>query len=107
MYRLWTQIVSLCMVAMFLGGCAAWVSSPVPGWIYTDVEGPINATSIAKTTRTGKSCAESYLGLVALGDASIDAAKRAGQIQEVSSVDHESFNVLGIYARYCTVARGT
>ncbi|HWO41501.1 MAG TPA: TRL-like family protein [Candidatus Eisenbacteria bacterium] len=91
---------------LVLGGCA-FVKAPVNGFIYTELERPVAATSVAKSTRTGRSCAESYLGWVALGDASIDAAKRAGQIQEVSSVDHESFSVLGIYARFCTIVRGT
>jgi hypothetical protein len=102
-----TEIVSLYVCLVFVSGCLAYARAPVSGFIYSEVEGPVAATSVAKSARTGRSCAESYLGWVAVGDASIDAAKRGAQIQEVSAVDHESFNVLGIYARYCTIVRGS
>jgi TRL-like protein family len=106
MHRMFKN-VGLCVSVLFLSGCLAYARSPVSGFIYSEVEGPVAATSVAKSARSGRSCAESYLGWVALGDASIDAAKRGGQIQEVSAVDHESFNVLGIYARFCTIVRGS
>jgi hypothetical protein len=46
------------------------------------------------------------MGLVATGDASIEAAKRAGGIQEVASVDHQSTSILGIMGEFCTIVRG-
>ena len=48
----------------------------------------------------------SILGLVAIGDASIDAAKSAGGIAQVASVDHHSFSILGIYGTLCTQVKG-
>jgi hypothetical protein len=40
------------------------------------------------------------LGLVAFGDASINAAKNAGQIKQVASVDFDTTNVLAIFGSF-------
>jgi hypothetical protein len=90
-----------------LSGCA-YALAPVSSVIYGKVRGPITATSQAgPATKTGRACANSVLGIVASGDASIDAAKRAGDITNVVSVDFESTNVLYLYATFCTVVHGT
>jgi hypothetical protein len=57
-------------------------------------------------SKTGEACASSILGLVAIGDASVEAAKSQGGINDVSYVDYQIFSVLGLYARLCTVVRG-
>lgn len=54
----------------------------------------------------GTGCATNLLGLIAMGDASIDTAKRSARITEVASVDYDSFSVLGVYARFCVLVRG-
>ena len=46
------------------------------------------------------------LGIIATGDASIDAAKKAGGITNVASVDHDSTSILGLFATFCTVVKG-
>jgi hypothetical protein len=89
-----------------LAGCLA-VDTPARGLIYTQTKGPVTATSAkAAPTRTGTGCDTSVLGLVAFGDASIDSAKTTSGITEVSSVDAETFSVLGIYGTYCVTVRG-
>lgn len=96
----------LALVAiMAVTGCAS-VDSPVRGMIYGDVKHSTNATDANAASKTGSACAESYLGAVALGDASIQAAKSAGNISTVSSVDEQSTNILGFYAKYCTIVKG-
>lgn len=87
-----------------LAGCQP-VASHVLGTLILDAKGPISATSVAGT-REGTACAKSILGLVGSGDASIDAAKKAGGIQEVSSVDYHSTSTLGIVAEFCTIVHG-
>jgi len=87
-----------------LAGCQP-VQSPVMGALYLDVKGPVTATS-SSGTREGKACAQTILGMVGTGDASIDTAKRVGGITEVSSVDHSSKSILGITGEYCTIVRG-
>ena len=76
------------------------------GFLYMG-QRPINATPYGQTARRGESRAFSILGLVAWGDASIHGAKNSEQIKEVASVDHESFNVLGVFGSYCTIVRGS
>ncbi len=58
------------------------------------------------TEKTGKACAESILGLIARGDASVRAAKLNGDISEVNSIDHSARNFLGIVGEWCTLVRG-
>lgn len=88
-----------------LSGCMG-VASPAVGVIYTDTKFGDTATTSATRTKEGKACANSYFMLVATGDASIDAAKAAGGITEVSLVDHTARNVLGIFGEYCTIVKG-
>jgi outer membrane protein OmpA-like peptidoglycan-associated protein len=73
----------------------------------TLVQGPITATTYDQSARTGKSCAYSAMALFSWGDASINAAKNAGQIKQVASVDFDTFNLVGISGSFCTVVSGT
>lgn len=103
--KLWKVVVLLALAAM-LSGCGAMASSPVTGQLYSDVKGPVDAEGDAEATKKGESCAKSYLGLIGVGDASIDSAKEDGGISDVATVDHKSSSILGLVADYCTVVRG-
>lgn len=87
-------------------GCAMSNSTPVTGFAYTADKGATTATSNDVGTKTGQSCAVSYVGVVGLGDASIAAAAKAGGITKISSVDSDNFGILGVYAKNCTVVSG-
>lgn len=99
------HLVAITLAVTTLGGCA-FVASPTTGLLYTKVQGPIAAGNGTNTSKTGQACATNILGLVSTGDASIDAAKKAGNIKDVSSVDHDSMSVLGVYGQFCTVVKG-
>jgi hypothetical protein len=88
-----------------LGGCA-FVASPTTGFLYTKVQGPITTGTGTAAAKTGQACANNILGLISTGDASIDAAKKAGGITTVASVDHDSTSILGLYGTFCTVVKG-
>jgi len=105
MFRRLTQIISLSVALMFFGGCLA--VTPVKGVAVTSAQGPITATTLDQSARTGRSCAYSVLGLVAWGDSSISTAKSIGQIKQVASVDFDTFNLLGISGSFCTIVSGT
>jgi TRL-like protein family len=60
----------------------------------------------AQVGKTGEACVSSILGAIAMGDASIETAKKAGGITQVAHVDHEQFSVLGVYATSCTIVHG-
>ncbi len=87
-------------------GCAMSANAPVTGGIYQGAKGATAATSNDLGSKTGQSCAVSYLGVVGLGDASVASAAKAGGITKISAVDSENFGILGLYAKNCTVVSG-
>lgn len=89
-----------CVSVLVLSGCAT--TTPVSGILYADVKGPVTATSNTRGTAKGMACATAYLGLVALGDASITMAAKAGGIGKISHVEHHTNNILGVVTKYCT-----
>ncbi len=104
--KLKALLVLMAVVApLVLGGCMA-VVSPAIGILYTDVKGPVDAGD-SVGSKEGEACAESLLGLIARGDASIQAAAKAGGISRIASVDHRTENLLGIIGRFCTIVRGS
>lgn len=98
-------LVALSAAGFILSSCAGIVNNRPVGAIYADVADPVAATT-GSGSRVGTATSTSYLGLVALGDSSIAAAKAAGGISSVSSVDVKRNNILGIITTYTTVVRG-
>jgi hypothetical protein len=93
-----------------LGGCMI-VDAPIRGVFGTEVIWGDFATAESSSpssaaTKQGKACAESILGLLAHGDASVRAAKEDGGIKEVTVIDHSARNFLGIVGEWCTIVRG-
>lgn len=68
------------------------------GWLLSNPE--------IASQKSGEACAQSILGLVAFGDASIEAAKNSAGIKKVATVDHKSTTILGLYGEFCTVVYG-
>jgi hypothetical protein len=93
------------ILPLFATGCMT-VPGKAAGFLYTKSKHGEQATSNKQGRRTGKACQTSILGLVATGDASIATAQKAGSISEITSVDAETSNMLGLYGKYCTVVRG-
>jgi hypothetical protein len=80
--------------------------SPYIGAIYTSNTLPFDAESGTEASKVGRAVCKSILGLIATGDCSIEAAKKAGGITTVSSVDAEISTVLFFFAEHTTVVRG-
>jgi hypothetical protein len=57
-------------------------------------------------TKKGTAQAVSIFSLVAVGDASIDAAKANGGLKNIKYVDWKADNILGIYGTYTTIVYG-
>ena len=107
--RIFSVLGSMGLVVS-LGGCMI-VDAPIRGVLGTRVVWGDIATGEASSptspaVKEGTACAESILGLLARGDASVRAAKANGKITEVSSVDHSARNLLGIVGEWCTIVRG-
>ncbi len=94
------------LVVFFCSGCMMSVQSPAIGLLFTEVYGPIDAGGRVGA-KEGRACAQSVLGLVATGDASIKAAAKNGRITKIDSVDHYTRNIAGILGEFCTIVRGS
>ena len=108
MRALW--MVGAMSLVVGLGGCMI-VESPIRGVMGTEVIWGDMATGKPSSPRpgavkNGKACAESILGLVARGDASVRQAQENGGITEVTNIDHSARNFLGIVGEWCTLVRG-
>jgi hypothetical protein len=98
------RLLALAGAAALLAGCA-WAAAPVYGW-YTDAKWGTEVPAGPPGSKTGESHCTSILGIVATGDASIEAAAKSGGISRVMTVDHEAVNVLGIYSAFKTKVTG-
>ena len=99
-------LAAVSVVCLTLAGCMI-VQTPAMGIIFTEVKYGDFATTSTAATKEGKACASSILGWVATGDASVTAAKAAGGITNVSTIDHTAKNILGIIGEWCTVVKGS
>lgn len=91
----------LLLGAMALSGCAM-VVSPVNGFWYTNVQYAGNIGKGQEGAKTGEACAMSILGLIAMGDASLEAAMEDGGVKELMYFDHDAMSVLGLFSKFCT-----
>ena len=100
------KIVMLSAISgtLLLTGCATGLS-PVGAGLITDVKGPIMATS-AKGSKTGTACADTILGLINSGDASIETAKASGNITTVASVDYHTKGFYPFVGKTCVIVTG-
>jgi len=96
--------------ALFLTGCANYGAPLIPpmGLIYEDVKAPMDVDFDKTTLGSKQGTAESMsiLGLIALGDCSINTAADNGNIMSVTHADYQYFNVLGVYQKFTTIAYG-
>jgi hypothetical protein len=104
MKKIITSVVALGLGATLFTGCA---THPTAGALFSDIKAPVTATSNVRATRVGvsESCV-SILGLVATGDCSVANAKKNGGITQVSTVDYQTNNILGIINKGKTIITG-
>ncbi len=105
---------ALCLVvAMLLGGCSTGMpkSGPTIGLLgIVNVDEGQSFNNEVVETKHGEACVLNILGLVAVGDASVEKAKRNGNIKNVYTINREIFGLslyLPIFANSCTVIRGS
>ena len=91
---------------LMLSGCILGPYSP--GYLYSDVTFPtsIHDNGAGNCGKKGTSQALNVLGLVGMGNAGVEAAKKEGGINVVSNVDVKYNNVLGIFATTTTQVCG-
>jgi len=99
--------------ALMSSGClfmgVAGAAAPVTGVAFTEVKYPLAVTNLKGDTqklKRGEAMCTSVLGLVATGDASVEAARLNGGITKIHWVDVFVRNILGLYAEYKVVVWG-
>jgi hypothetical protein len=105
MKQIGCRLLSILFLAAVLTGCAAVGHGPVTAPITLDLKGPVAVGSATGSSKIGRSEAWGIL-VYATGDASISTAMRNGGITRVHHVDHETLNILGVYAKYTTIVYG-
>lgn len=80
------------------------------GLVYTEITLPVSASSdpTIQDYNVGKASCTKVLGLVAVGDASIETARRngiAGPISRIQRVEYYAFDVLGC-GKFTTIVYG-
>ena len=96
--------VAIAASALMSVGCAT--SYPF-GTLYTKVDLPVTVgNSELQWSKKGTASCYSVLGLIASGDASINAACKQGGITKVSWVTYSVNNILGAYGIYTTTVYG-
>ena len=100
-----TLFIALCILgATYLGYMPIYF--PVIGLMITNVKSPIAETSKIAGSKTGEATADTLLGLIANGDASIQKAAINGGITKIMTVKYKSYNILGVFARFTTIVTG-
>ena len=105
--RLPMEIESVQYVLGIGGGCASTGFQNATGFAlipnYTEA---MLATTHGNSSKVGRACTTNILGIVASGDASIQAAKKNGRIRRVASVDREVSGVTPFFGKLCIIVRG-
>lgn len=76
------------------------------GSLFTSVVDPISNSAAATGLKRGEACNSNILGIVAIGDGSIIAARANGGITKVATVDRKILNVLFLFGQTCTIVTG-
>ncbi|TGM52622.1 TRL-like family protein [Leptospira vanthielii] len=95
----------VCFISFIFTSSCASSGFGTQGLLFEDQRISMMETGLF-ANKEGIACAKSYLGLLALGDASVEVSQKNGNIKEITSIELESYNFLGIYAKLCTVTKG-
>lgn len=79
------------------------------GCMYTQIAEPtlIDIDNNIGGQKSGRACQSWVMGLVYTGDASVDAAKKAGGVTKVHNVDNTTNAIFGfIWGERCTIVYG-
>jgi len=94
-------------MAVLLTGCVGpgGPAGSAYGMLYTDVSGPLLATSNSGASKVGEAKSTGII-CVATGDSSIKAAAANGGITKISHVDYHVMSVMGLYVETTVTVYG-
>ena len=102
-------------IMVFVSGCATnmFPGGPAPAGVgYTNIRAPAQHLAVpvdntAVVRKVGKASVTAFLGLVSLGDSSVQAAMQDGGITKIHHVDYEIEIVLaGLVSKQTTIVYG-
>lgn len=100
------SLALVALSALLFTSCATIATPAGMGALYTDMQSGETATSNTVGNKVGTAEATNLLGLLVMGDASINtAAKRAG-IKKISHIDCQKTNLLSIFSKYTVFVYG-
>ncbi|MEG1621941.1 MAG: TRL-like family protein [Alistipes sp.] len=99
------KILALACVALFATSCSV-VKTPVAGMFYTNVKDGLSVTSNTGSSKVGTASVVGYVGIVSIGDASIQTAAKDAGISRIHHVDYESKSYVGVYSKYTIIVYG-
>ena len=88
---------------LFFASCATPGFGPT-GILFNNVKTGVFGQT-PSGTKKGKACARNYFGLVAFGDASVEAAAAKANITKVNNINLEGWSLL-VYGSLCTIVQG-
>ncbi len=97
------KILAIAAATIMMTGC---VKAPIIGGLYTDVKDGVAVTNNAGSSKVGTATARGYVGVIALGDASIQAAAKSAGITRIHHVDYQAKSYVGAYTEYTTIVYG-
>jgi hypothetical protein len=107
------RTLALFSLIALVSGCVPPVFSathgPIPSALFSSFKGPIDVAPSQERigNKTGEACSMTILGLISIGDSSIENAARNGGIQKVSTMNYSIMSVLGgIFYQYCLIVTG-
>jgi len=100
------KIMAVAALAACTTGCVM-TGGNIGAGITTDVQGPVSGfvDNSVKQEKVGTAKSSGII-CVAMGDASIAAAMKNGNIKKVHHVDYKTSNILGIWGEFITTVYG-
>ena len=102
------KLTNICPVAgaLLLAGCISAPFQPPMG-IISSTKAPLSTEgNWVVGSKTGTASSTSVLGLYATGDCSVATAAKNGDLKQVTNVDYEYTNILGIWQKATVVVHG-
>lgn len=91
---------------MLFAGCIVAPFQPPMG-IVSVVKAPLSTEgNFNAGTKKGEASSTSILGLVSMGDCSIDAAVKNGGLKKINHLDYGYLNIIGVYQKATVIAHG-
>ena len=100
------SLALVALSALLFTSCATIATPAGVGALYTDMQSGETATSNTVGNKVGTAEATNLLGLLVMGDASINAAAKKAGIKKISHVDSQKTSLLGLFSKYTIFVYG-